>query len=90
MTVLFVVLRFATQAEVSQKQFKIEIFCFRACVSQPLKSPMAQNDKERDISVSYRNLNMTKTGQPQYDNVSVRRDISFALLTQYDKTNAQI
>ena len=28
---------------------------------------------------------MTKTGQPQYDNVSVRRDISFALLTQYDE-----
>ena len=51
---------------------------------------MAQNDKERDISVSYRNLNMTKTGQPQYDNVSVSRDISFASLTQYDKTNAQI
>ena len=58
MTVLFVVLRFATQAEVSQKQFKIEIFCFRACASQPLKSPTAQNDKERDISVA---------SLPQYD-----------------------
>ena len=90
MTVLFVVLRFATQAEVSQKQFKIEIFCFRACASQPLKSPTAQNDKERDISVSYRNLNMTKTGQPQYDNVSVSRDISFASLTQYDNVGLSL
>ena len=33
---------------------------------------------------------MTKTGQPQYDNVSVSRNISFASLTQYDNISSSL